>query len=327
MATFRKRGDKWFTEINIKGVRKGKSFPTKAQAKNWATETEFKLSQQSEGVSHSHTLRDIFERYATEVSSTKKGERWEVVRLNAYSKFAIADVRLVDLKREHFEDWIQLRLKVVKPSSVNRDLNLMSHCLTQARRWRLMTHKPLDDLKRPKNPPHRDRRISPEEEAAIIFTLNYDPANPVTQQQQKIAVAFLLAIETAMRQGEITGLTAEHVDLESRVAHLPMTKNGMSRDVPLSTTAVSLLRSLEPWPVDGPLFGISSSAMSTLFRRAVLRSGIEDLTFHDSRHEAITRLAGKLDVLDLARMVGHRDIKQLLTYFNRSAKDMATQLD
>lgn len=327
MASFVKQGSKWRAQIYVNGIRKAKSFPTKAQAKSWATETEFLLSQQSEGVSHSHTLRNVFERYAEEVSSTKKGEKWEIIRLNAYSKFALADVRLVDLKREHFEDWIELRLKSVKPSSVNRDLNLMSHCLTQARRWRLMTHKPMDDLKRPKNPPHRDRRISPEEEAAIVFTLNYDAVNPVTQQQQKIAVAFLLAIETAMRQGEITGLTAEHVDLESRVAHLPMTKNGMPRDVPLSTKAVSLLRSIEPWPESGNLFGISSDTVSTLFRRAVMRAGIEDLTFHDSRHEAITRLARKLDVLDLARMVGHRDIKQLMTYYNRSAKDMATQLD
>ena len=249
------------------------------------------------------------------------------MRLNAYAKFAIASVRLVDLRREHFEDWIQLRLKTVKPSSVNRDLNLISNCLTQARRWRLMTHKPMDDLKRPKNPPHRDRRITPAEESLIIFTLNYEAGNPVTQQQQKTAVAFMLAIETAMRQGEITSLTPDNVDLVTGVAHLPMTKNGMSRDVPLSNKAISLLNSLKPWPSTGPIFGISSDTMSVLFRRAVLRSGIEDLTFHDSRHEAITRLAGKLDVLDLARMVGHRDIKQLLTYFNKSAKDLKAQLD
>lgn len=327
MASFVKQGSKWRAQIYVSGIRKAKSFPTKAQAKSWATEIEFMLSQQSNGVSHSHTLRDIFERYSEEISSTKKGEKWEIIRLNAYGKFSLADIRLVDLKREHLEDWIQLRLKTVKPSSVNRDLNLISHCLTQARRWRLMTHKPMDDLKRPKNPPHRDRRISPDEEATIIFTLNYEAGNPVTQQQQRVAVAFLLAIETAMRQGEITGLTAEHVNLESRVAHLPMTKNGMSRDVPLSTKAVSLLRSLEPWSEDKSLFGISSDTVSTLFRRAVLKAGIDDLTFHDSRHEAITRLARKLDVLDLARMVGHRDIKQLMTYYNRSAKDMAQQLD
>jgi len=59
----------------------------------------------------------------------------------------------------------------------------------------------------------------------------------------------------------------------------------------------------------------------------VSKTKIKDLTFHDTRHEAITRLAKKLDVLDLARMVGHRDIKQLLTYYNKSAKEIASQLD
>jgi integrase len=50
------------------------------------------------------------------------------------------------------------------------------------------------------------------------------------------------------------------------------------------------------------------------------------LTFHDTRHEAITRLAAKLNVLDLARMVGHRDIKQLQVYYNAPAEEIAMRL-
>jgi len=63
-----------------------------------------------------------------------------------------------------------------------------------------------------------------------------------------------------------------------------------------------------------------------LFRKAVGRAGIQDLHFHDSRHEAITRLSKKMDVLDLARTVGTRDLKTLMTYYERSAADLAKQL-
>jgi len=327
MATYRKRGNSWRAEINIGGTRKSKTFPTKTQAKSWAAEAEYNLSQESGGISHTHTLGDVFDRYAEEVSAKKNGGDWELKRLNAYKRSSLSKIKLVDLRREHLEEWIEIRLKSVKSSSVNRDLNLISHCLTMARRWRLMNHKPLDDLKRPKDPPHRDRLISPSEKEAILLSANFREGDPLIQQQQRVAVAFLFAIETAMRAGEICGLMPQHIDIKNRVAHLPLTKNGASRDVPLSKRAVELLHLLEPWPVSGPVFSMTSSQLSALFRKIVGRTGIENLTFHDTRHEAITRLAKKLDVLDLARMVGHRDIKQLLTYYNRSAKDMAQQLD
>ena len=51
------------------------------------------------------------------------------------------------------------------------------------------------------------------------------------------------------------------------------------------------------------------------------------LTFHDTRHEAITRLAKKLHPLDLARMTGHTNLQELMTYYNESAADVAAMLD
>lgn len=331
MATFRKLpSGRWLAEVCIKGVRKSKSWDTKARAKSWAVETEHQLGQQAEGSSQTHTLGDVFRLYGERVSVKKKGERWELVRLRSFEAYPLANIRLADLKREHIEDWMESRLTgpgAVKPSTINRDLNLISHCLTQARRWRLMTTNPMTDLKRPKDPPHRDRRISQAEIEALLITLNYDEKCEVAEQQQRTAVAFLLALETAMRQGELCSILPQHIDFERRTVHLPETKNGRPRDVPLSREAIRLLRRVEPYEEGRPVFRLTAATMSTLFRRAVARAGIEDLVFHDSRHEAITRLAGKLDVLDLARMVGHRDIKQLMTYFNKTAHELAGQLD
>lgn len=327
MATFRKIGDRWSAEVYVNGIRKSKRHDTKAQAKSWAAQTEFELGQMVDGVSTTHTLLDVFKRYAEEISETKKGAQWEIVRLKMFERFSISNVRLVDLRREHFESYIFERSKSVKPSSINRELNLISHSLTQARRWRLMTHNPMEDLKRPKDPPHRERRISQHEIDTILVALNYDERFPVVQQQQKVAVAFLLAIETAMRAGEICSLQSKHVNFAQRTAFLPDTKNGRSRAVPLSQEAIRLLKRVDPWGDDGTVFNMASSTLSTLYKRAVDRTEIVDLTFHDTRHEAITRLAGKLDVLDLARMVGHRDIKQLMTYYNKSACELASLLD
>lgn len=326
MASITKDGERWKAQVCVNGIRKMKRHDTKAQAKSWAAQIEVELGKMADGVSVTHTFGDIFSRYADEISELKKGAQWEIVRLKMFARFSIASVKIVDLRREHFEHYIVERMKSVKSSSVNRELNLMSHCLTQARRWRLMTHNPMDDLKRPKDPAHRDRRISQREIDTILVALNYAESAPVVQQQQKVAVAFLFAIESAMRAGEICSLLVSNVDVDARVAHLPDTKNGRARDVPLSREAVRLLQRLD-WPEQGLLFGLESGTLSTLFKRGVDKTGIENLTFHDTRHEAITRLAKKLDVLDLARMSGHRDIKQLLTYYNKTAAELATQLD
>ena len=76
----------------------------------------------------------------------------------------------------------------------------------------------------------------------------------------------------------------------------------------------------------GGSFGITVRQKDALFRKLCAKAGITGLNFHDSRHTAITRLAKKLTVLELARMVGHRDLNQLLVYYNESAEEIAKKL-
>lgn len=328
MATYRKTATGWRAEVFVGGKRQSKVLPTKAEARAWAGDAEHRLRLQGDNVSSTHTLAQLLTRYAAEVSEHKKGARWELLRLNAWSKnLPFIDVRLIDLRREHIEAWIATRARAVKSSTVNRELNLLSHCFTEARRWRLMAHNPMEDLKRPRNPAHRDRRILPKEQEAILLCLGYSEKIPVATQMQRAACAFLFALETAMRAGEIAGLLPQHVDLKARTAHLPDTKNGHPRDVPLSAEAVRILKRQEPWLPGKPIFRMSAGTLSSTFYKGLAKTGIEDLTFHDSRHEAITRLAKKIDVLDLARMTGIRDIKQLMTYYNATAAEIALQLD
>jgi integrase len=211
---------------------------------------------------------------------------------------------------------------------VNRDLTLLAHVFgSAAREWKWIAKSPTAEVRRPADPPPRDRLYTQDEIDRLCAALGIDgeQAEPVQSISQRVGVAFLFAIETAMRAGEICGLMPEHIS--GRVATLPITKNGTKRAVPLSSRAAALLKLLPEPEEGGTVFGVTARSLDALFRKAKTRAGIEDATFHDARHLAITRLAKKLNVLDLARMVGHRDLKQLQVYYNESAEDIAARLD
>lgn len=139
---------------------------------------------------------------------------------------------------------------------------------------------------------------------------------------------FHLAIETAMRQGEILNLRWEHIDLQHGVAHLPDTKNGSSRDVPLSRKARNLLQML-PAQLNDRVFTYTSSGFKSAWRHALLALEIEDLHFHDLRHEAISRFfeLGTLNVMEVAAISGHRSMNMLKRYTHLRAYQLVNKLD
>ena len=218
----------------------------------------------------------------------------------------------------------QRRQTTVAPATVAREMNLLRSVLETARKeWRWLRTNPMADVSWPKSPKGRARRITPEEEADLtaalgVATLRADTAT------QRVGLAFLLALETAMRSGEILALTWPNVHLADQYVHLPRTKNGDARDVPLSKRAVEILRVL---PLGfGPVFQLDAAARDALWRKARAKTPHRDIHFHDSRAEAIWRLSKKLDVLELARVIGHRDINSLLIYYRASASAMAQKL-
>ena len=197
----------------------------------------------------------------------------------------------------------------------------MSAVLNVARKeWGMISENPISDVRRPSKPPPRERRPSQDE----IDRMRHSAGEDLTKLTARAFHAFLFAIETAMRAGEIAGLEWDRVDLDRRVARLMHTKNGRPRDVPLSSEAIRLLKML---PQLNPIFGLSSRQLDALFRKQRDRAGVEGLTFHDSRHEAITRLSQKLDVLALARTVGHSDLRMLQVYYNEDGEALAMRLD
>lgn len=320
MASIRKHGKRWRAEIQKQGIRRSRVFPTRQEAKDWAARAEYEI-QNADVLATKAPFGDLLDRYAREVSPGKKGARWEIIRLERLQRDPLAKVQLAELKPSHFADWRDRRLKEVQASSVLREMQLMSGVINRAvKEWGALSSNPLASIQKPRKAQARDRLPTTEEIDRMRFTAGDD----LSKATARAFHAFLFALETAMRAGEICGLRWEHIDVETRVARLTHTKNGHPRDVPLSSEAVLLLKALPP---DDPVFGLQPRQLDVLFRKVRDRAKVDGLTFHDSRHAAITRLSRKLDVLALARMVGHRDLRMLQTYYNETAADLAKRLD
>jgi integrase len=275
----------------------------------------------SRAEAESTTLKELLERYLEEVTPLKKGAEPETNRLNLMMRHPlacrfVAGIRGVDIAR-----WRDERLRKVSPATVKRDLVLLGHVFEVARKeWGIFVRNPVRDIKLPPGGRPRDRRLQPGEETQL-FTACREARNrwllPMAQ----------LALETAMRQGELLRLRWEHTDLNRRTAHLPDTKNGEARTAPLSMRAVSVLRNL-PRGLHGDVFpGITTEAVKRSYMRAIRRAGIEGLRFHDLRHEATTRLFEKgLNIMEVASITGHKDLRMLRRYTHLKAEDLAQRL-
>ena len=134
-----------------------------------------------------------------------------------------------------------------------------------------------------------------------------------------------MALATGMRRGELLGMEWQHVDLVRCTVFLPRTKNGQARTVPLSPDAV---RTLSELPCDAPrCFSMSGNAVRLAFDRLRRRAGITDLTFHDIRHEAISRFVESgLSLAQVQMMSGHRDLRMLLRYTHLAVEDIVAKL-
>lgn len=124
----------------------------------------------------------------------------------------------------------------------------------------------------------------------------------------------------------------EDVNFEKSTAFLPKTKNGFARTIPLSSMAVKILKHLESVKNEGnpTVFQVKSGSHDVIFCKMKELAGLadEDLHFHDTRREALSRLAKKVDVMTLAKISGHRDIKILLNiYYAPDMSDEAELLD
>jgi len=327
MASIKKRGDGYRVQIRRKGFpAESATFPVRAQAIEWAKLREAELVGSRHGIIPRRTVRQALVKYRDDVSPKHRGARWERVRIDKLLReLDFVDRQIGQVAPHDLAEWRDAALKTLAPGSVRREYGILRAVFAlAAREWGWLRESPFSRVSPPAEGEARKRRISDAEAGAIVAKLGYKRGTKPATSSQFTAVAFLLALETMMRQGEVLSLTRGQINAPASILTLPKTKNGDARDVPLSPAALKLLRLL---PKAGRLFPISAGTCDTLFRRARDAAGIEGLHFHDSRREATTRLAKKLDVLQLASAGGWRDVNMLhRVYYSPSASEAAKRL-
>lgn len=337
MAYFRKTKTGWRAEVERNGKRTSKSFTTKGEATAWAAKEETQIISGARGDYPDKTLAEAFHRYEKEVSSKKDGARAEGLRFAAFERNFphLAGKVLHTITTPDLVAWRDARLKVVSPSSVVREAAQLRNVWTvAAKEWNWCADpSPWRAMKLPAKAHARTRRSGWMEVRALLRHMGYRTGEPPKSPQGEVAYAYLVAHHTAMRAGEIQRLTRSTVDLDRRVVtlgkHKTVKVEGV-RHVPLFKRSVRVLRVLDDAAkVQGRdnYFKVSVQSIDTLFRKVRDYLMIENLHFHDSRADALTRMARKVDVMTLARISGHRDLRQLLdAYYRETAAQIAGRI-
>ena len=315
MAYIRRHRNKWQSIIRITGHPViAKSFVSKTDAKLWALSIESKIRRDDLGISKIiyPKFKDLAHRYIKEVSPYKKSfikERYIILALlnESWSKDSINKITpaVISKYRDKY-------LTKVSGSSVNRALDVLSTIFTTCKKeWGYPIENPILSIRRPKKAEPRDRRFNEDELNKLI---KGNKTSPLLRDIIQIA------LETAMRQGEILRVQREHI--RDNTLFIPIAKT-KSRTIPLTLKAISLLNNTE-LP-----FNITGDALSKQFKKLCNYYGIEDAHFHDLRKQSLTNfmLDKKLSVAETMMIAGHSDPRMLLrTYNNLKVEDVAKKL-
>lgn len=353
MASFEQRGNSIRAIVRLPGGgKKSKTCDTMQEAQRWAEAQERKKELGTLPSAAGPTVGELFEVYLDNVAVKTDSAKWNKLRLMKWMTDPIASRRLASIVTHDIDQWISQRLTEpggrkggrISNATVNRELNLMSGAFTYAvkvRKW--IKVNPCHGALRPEKSRPRSRPLlSPAEIRALRIATGYD-ADPLLKTiGARVGACFLLALETGMRSGEILRLRPRDFFPKERYVHVAALETGgrkgsksgrasvdPSRNVPLSTRAQELVEQLlKTRDTDQPyIVGVNDSQRDSNWRKAMKKAGVEELTFHDTKHEACTRLSKFIDVLALSHAVGTKNVQILRdTYYNNDAQRAAALL-
>lgn len=337
MASFyeRKLADSTVCEAKIR--RKGypvqmRSFDKRADAERWAREIESSMDRgvfRSTKESEKTTLSEALDRYLEEVSKHKKGHQREKSRIEQWKAHALGSRYLASITPKDIADYASERKSEgYSLRTIYLELAIISHLYNYAAaKWGMRAlENPVAPTRVKGTDPHRgqaykgrERTLSISEREKLFEHLN---------EEMKHIVA--LAVETGMRRGELMSLTVSNVDLTKKTVKLDKTKNGDSREVPLSPSAVDILRAvLEHKKIiglDGKIWSMGPDRVTSVFASAAKEAGLKDIRFHDLRHTAATRLAGIYQAHELAKILGHKVLNMVMRYYNPTGEELGKKM-
>lgn len=325
MASIRKRGQAWEVQVRRRGLPSvTKTFQSRKTAEAWARQTEQEIERTGVVVDRTSlraiTIHDLCTRYQREISSEKRAGDREVYFFRNITRSPLGRLCLDNLRPEHVATYRDARLKVVGPATVCRELALLRHVLEISRKeWGYpLNGNPTKDIRFPRLPAHRTRRPTSEELSRIL-------AKAKSYQNPLVASLIVLALETGMRRGELISARWDGLSMQDSTIHLPITKNGHPRLVPLSPLALATISTLPR--TDARILPMTSNAAQLAWQRITKRAGVRNLHFHDLRHEAISRFFERgLSITEVATISGHRDFRMLFRYTHPRATDIARKL-
>lgn len=316
MASIQEHKGKWRVFVQKQGIRKTAVWDTHKEAVAWGKRVEAEIlagkSQQS------HNFTQAASRYLIDVSSGKRGERWEALRIPKMIGY-FKDKDLSEIDASDISGWRDWRLKEVSNSTVLRESKLLHNIFKLAKaEWKWMDTEPFEGVKMPKHDPARHQRWYWREIRQVLRYLGYVTDKEPATKQQEVALAFLISLRTAMRAGEVLQVSPK--TLSGRVVTLPTTKTEKRAQVPLTKQGARLCGAVKGWT-------INSASLDALFRKARDNCLISDLRFHDARATALTILAKRVDVLVLSRISRHKNLKMLSdVYFRETAESISKRI-
>ena len=359
MASYETRGTSTRAIVRIPGGgKKSATFDTKAEARAWALLMEVQLAEKNRDTSKSGTNGELFEIYLDAVASKTDSAKFNKLRLMKWCRDPLANLSTGDTTTHDINQWIERSLaQPLTGATVNRELNLMSGAFTYAiKSLNWIAVNPCHGAARPeRGRPRKRPLLSPKEIKALCISTGYDADPQLCTLTARVGACFLLSLETGMRSGELLRLRPTDYHRAKKYIHVSATEKGgrkgarsgrgsvdSSRDVPLTGRAIELLdQLLKSIPKDQKLgdgfskppyiVGVSDASRDALWRKARDQACVVDLHFHDTKHEAATRLSRFIDVLALSHAIGTKDIRLLRdTYYNvdasRTAKLLPQQL-
>lgn len=340
MAYIKKRGAYWRAEVRRKGHKPTyRTFDTQLEAQKWARRVEAEIDTGfyvDNSAAEKMTLGEALKQYRRDVAAKKRHPAQEYGRIDRWLRNDLCFRTLANLKGADFARYRdQRRAQGKAENTVRLELQLVSHLYEIARKeWGMEgLMNPLKNIRKPSVSNARDRRLEPGEYEKIKAVL-VESGNPYA------APAFDLAIETSLRQGTLFGLRWEWVNLDKRLVRIPLSARGAENKgvpaaLPLSSKAHSVLLSLHP--VDevgalqaepsGPILNTTQNAVRCIWKRVLPLLGIENLRWHDLRHEAASRLFEKgLHPFEVASITGHKSMQMLKRYTHLKPENLVAKL-
>lgn len=225
-------------------------------------------------------------------------------------------LKLNEIRQQDIAVWLgEKRAEGFKPSTVEKLRVSFHRSFKLAAEWGIPGSQtnPVRGIPRPKFNNGRERYLSPAEAERLRVAVEAS-ANP----QLKHIVGLLLL--TGARKRELLDAKWAHVDLDQKSWHIPDSKTGKARYVPLSQPAIEIIEALPkwekcPWLIPNPETREPFVDIKRAWNTARNDAGLSGLRIHDLRHSAASLWANSgVDLYTIGRILGHADHQSTMRY-------------